>query len=227
MVRSQSNFGLWLGQGCLTFNNISAISRRSVLLVEETGVPGENLRPAVKRVWRYNYNPHIEQEQTTQWLKEKVQDKQRSTKHTYKTKDGSSNTNPSKNRGEFRCSGRVSSSCSTSGTRRVNLVTNPMIRHEWGKDRKVFTTSRTYPRSFATHVFHWQTLSHNVFEYTSPENCRSDYLCFASRLRYIFNKTWWQNFFVSSFLASVKCVIKYYLQTQQSPLLIFHSRRCL
>jgi hypothetical protein len=29
-----------------TFNNISAISRRSVLLVEETRVPGENHRPA-------------------------------------------------------------------------------------------------------------------------------------------------------------------------------------
>jgi len=28
-----------------TFNNISAISWRSVLLVEETGVPGENYRP--------------------------------------------------------------------------------------------------------------------------------------------------------------------------------------
>jgi len=29
-----------------TFNNISAISWWSVLLVEETGVPGENHRPA-------------------------------------------------------------------------------------------------------------------------------------------------------------------------------------
>jgi hypothetical protein len=29
-----------------TFNNISVISWRSVLLVEETGVPGENHRPA-------------------------------------------------------------------------------------------------------------------------------------------------------------------------------------
>ena len=29
-----------------TFNNISAISWQSVLLVEETGVPGENHRPA-------------------------------------------------------------------------------------------------------------------------------------------------------------------------------------
>ena len=35
-----------------------------------------------------NQNPYIEEEQTTQWSKEKVQkDKQRSTKHTYKTKD--------------------------------------------------------------------------------------------------------------------------------------------
>jgi hypothetical protein len=33
-------------------------------------------------------NPYIEEEQTTQWPKEKEQnDKQRSTKHTHKTKD--------------------------------------------------------------------------------------------------------------------------------------------
>jgi hypothetical protein len=45
----------------------------------------------LRRVWRYqrgNQNPYIEEEQTTQWPKEKVQrDKQRSTKHMYKTKD--------------------------------------------------------------------------------------------------------------------------------------------
>jgi hypothetical protein len=29
-----------------TFNNISVISRRSVLLMEKTGVPGENHQPA-------------------------------------------------------------------------------------------------------------------------------------------------------------------------------------
>ena len=35
-----------------------------------------------------NQNPYIEEEQTTQWPKEKVQkDKQRSTKQIYKTKD--------------------------------------------------------------------------------------------------------------------------------------------
>jgi len=59
--------------------------------------------------------------------KEKVQkDKQRFTKHTYKTKDRVTGT-PLKIEGELRCSRRVSSSCSTSGTRRVNLVTNPVI----------------------------------------------------------------------------------------------------
>ena len=47
---------------------------------------------SLRRVWRYqrgNQNPYIEEEQTTQWPKEKVQkDKlKRSTKHTYKTKD--------------------------------------------------------------------------------------------------------------------------------------------
>ena len=44
-----------------------------------------------RRVWRYqmgNQNPYFEEEQTTQWPKEKVQkDKQQSTKHTHKTKD--------------------------------------------------------------------------------------------------------------------------------------------
>jgi hypothetical protein len=47
-----------------TFNNISVISW-----------------------WSFLY-PDFEEEQTTQWPKEKVQkDKQRSTKHSYKTKD--------------------------------------------------------------------------------------------------------------------------------------------
>jgi hypothetical protein len=82
-------------------------------------------------------NPFIQEEQTTQWPKEKPQkDKQRSTKHTYKTKDRVTRI-PLKTGGELRCSGRVNISCSTSGTRRVNLVTNPVISREWGKDREV------------------------------------------------------------------------------------------
>ena len=40
------------------------------------------------RYQKGNQNPYIEEEQTTQWPKEKVQkDKQRSIKHTYKTED--------------------------------------------------------------------------------------------------------------------------------------------
>ena len=68
--------------------------------------------------------------------KKKVQkDKQLSTKHTYKIKDRVTRT-LLKTGGELMCSG-VRSSCSTSDTRRVNLVTNPVIRHERGKDREV------------------------------------------------------------------------------------------
>jgi len=33
------------------------------------------------------------------------------------------------------CSGGISSSYSFSGTLRVTIVTNPVISHEWGKDR--------------------------------------------------------------------------------------------
>ena len=59
---------------------------------------------------------------------QKKKDKQRSTKHTHKTKDRVTRT-PLKTGGERRCSGRVSSSFSTSGSgiRRVNLITNPFI----------------------------------------------------------------------------------------------------
>jgi hypothetical protein len=55
-----------------------------------------------------NQNPYIEEEQTTQWTKEKVQkDKQRSTKHTYKTKNRVTRTSL-KTVGELSCPGRIS-----------------------------------------------------------------------------------------------------------------------
>jgi len=51
---------------------------------------------SLRRVWRHqrgNQIPYIEEEQTTQWPKEKVQkDKQRSTKYTHKTKDRETRT---------------------------------------------------------------------------------------------------------------------------------------
>jgi hypothetical protein len=56
--------------------------------------------------------------------------------HTHKTKARVTRT-PINTRGELMCSGRVGSSCSTSGIRRVNIETNPVITHKWGKDREV------------------------------------------------------------------------------------------
>jgi hypothetical protein len=53
---------------------------------------------------------------------QKKKDKQRSTKHTYKTKDWVTRT-PLKPVGELRCSGRVRSSCSTSEVSMM-LLTN-------------------------------------------------------------------------------------------------------
>jgi len=45
----------------------------------------------IRRVWRYqigNQNPYTEEEQTTQWPKERIQkDKKRSTQHTHKAKN--------------------------------------------------------------------------------------------------------------------------------------------
>jgi len=77
-------------------------------------------------------------------------------KHAHKPKDRVTRT-PPKNR---ECSGRVNSSCCISGIRCVNLDTNPMISHEWGKDREVFTTSGTYSWSFVTQIFHKGQPSH-------------------------------------------------------------------
>ena len=122
-----------------------------------------NTWKVTRRVWRYqrgNQNPYIEEEQTTQWPIEKLQkDIQRYIKHTHKTKDQVTR-NPLKTGGELRCSGRVCSSCSTSGTCHVTLITNPVISHEWGNDREVLTTSDTYPWSFMTQIFHSVQPSH-------------------------------------------------------------------
>jgi hypothetical protein len=51
-------------------------------------------------------------------------------------------------------------SCSNSGTRRVNLITNPVTSHEWGKDWEVLTTSGTWPWSFLKQIFHNGQPSH-------------------------------------------------------------------
>ena len=60
--------------------------------------------------------------------------------HTHKTKDRVTRT-PLRTGGELRCSRRKLCSCSTSDTRRINLVTNPVISRGLRKDREVLTTS--------------------------------------------------------------------------------------
>jgi len=50
-------------------------------------------------------------------------------KTTHKTKYGVTQT-PLITRGELGCSGSACSSCFTSATRPVNLVTNPVLGHE-------------------------------------------------------------------------------------------------
>ena len=85
-------------------------------------------------------------------------DKQQSTKHTHKTKDQVTRTSLISG-DELRCSGRVSSSCFTSGISRDILIKIPMLSHESGKDREVFA-SGTYPWSFVTHIFHNNQPSH-------------------------------------------------------------------
>ena len=118
---------LWFMVIYATFNNISVISWQSFLMVEETRVTYQRFNTLeLKKSLKIPKGPSesVYRRRTDNTIaKEKVQkDKQRSTKHTYKTKDRVTRT-PLKTGGEFRCSGSVSSSCSTNDTRRANLVT--------------------------------------------------------------------------------------------------------
>ena len=93
-----------------------------------------------RRIWRYQREviricKSKKDRRHNGQKKKRQKDKQWSTKHGHKTKYQATQTLP-KTGGELRCPGRESSSCSTSGTRGVNLVTNPVISHEWGKDWK-------------------------------------------------------------------------------------------
>jgi hypothetical protein len=55
-VSRRLNIGLWKWCFTATFNNISAISWSSALLVEETGAPGENHRPAASHEQTLSHN---------------------------------------------------------------------------------------------------------------------------------------------------------------------------
>ena len=89
-----------------------------------------------------------------------------------------------------------------------NLVTNPVISHERGKDRELFTTSGTYTWSFVTQIFHSGQLSHgDDFSLTMRNHWFSSFLVssyplsrigttssgISYQLRYIYSicKCWW------------------------------------
>ena len=80
-----------------------------------------------------------------------------STKHTHKAKDRVTRTTLKTG---LHSDALELSSCSTSDTCSVNIVTHPVISRECGKDREVFTTSGTYPWSFVTQIFHRGEPSH-------------------------------------------------------------------
>jgi hypothetical protein len=85
---------------------------------------------------------------------------------TQKTKYRYRVTRTHLNWGELMCFGRVNSSCSPCGHRRVTLVRNPVISHERGKDRIVITTNGTYPWSFVTQIFCNVKTSHDCYRKT-------------------------------------------------------------
>jgi len=91
--------------------------------------------------------------------------------------------------------GRVNSSCSTSDTRRVTLVTNPVLSHEWRKDWKVLATSRTYP---------WSCIAVCVQDKYNVIKCRYLMLCtrhFSGTIfiGYIQSKNIWNQIHVKVF----------------------------
>jgi hypothetical protein len=90
----------------------------------------------------------------------------------YKTKDRVTRT-PLKTEGELKCSGMVSSSCSTSDTRLVNPATNPVLSQEWGKDREVFTTRGTFVTLVLYVCFVDRCLSFGTFSFGHCVVCSS------------------------------------------------------
>jgi len=87
------------------------------------------------------------------------------------------------------------SSCSTCDTRRIALVTNPVISHKWEKDRIVITTDGTYPWLFVTQIF--RNGSDQVMVATVKHSKRWYLLnhCFSSFLdnsNFLSRKSWYE-----------------------------------
>jgi hypothetical protein len=119
------------------------------------------------------------EEQTKQWPKEKVQkDTQRSTKHSYKTKDRVTRT-PLKTGGELRCIGRVGSYWSISDTRDRGLLLTrkllnqgflivklkPSLPKFYGRHHDLVDRYGISVSQMTTDVFHCNERFNNIFEF--------------------------------------------------------------
>jgi hypothetical protein len=120
----------------------------------------------IKRVWRYQMG------ESESVIRRRTDNTMAKRKRTKRINNNLQNTKVRatwtslKTGSELGCSGRVGSSCSISGTRRITLATNTVINHEWGTDKEVLTTNGTYALSFVTQIFRngstktwWRTLS--------------------------------------------------------------------
>ena len=130
--------------------------------------------------------PKGKSESVNRWRTEKngQQKKEKRTnniyKHTYKTKDRVTQT-PLKTGDELMCSRRVSSFCSTSGTRRVNLVTNPVISHDLTRTWMRMKITVLYLRSILPSVINCDLTVANIIStiYADrPCNAKSHVLIF-------------------------------------------------
>jgi hypothetical protein len=63
---------------------------------------------------------------------------------------------------EFRCSRRVISSCSTSGTWHVTLIKHLLVSHKWGYGSIVIMTKGIYLWSFVTYAKYHLSISNGL-----------------------------------------------------------------
>ena len=108
----------------------------------------------------------------------------------YKTKDRVTRT-PLITGGDLSCSGRVSNSCSTRGIRRVNLVTNPVISHERGKDPEVLTTS--FPSFFDLRLWYYHVYPSKVSFNIYPVSAICRYIIGVFNIFVFFPFQYWNN----------------------------------
>ena len=182
---------------------------------------------------KFTYNTENRRTINSGQMKKYKRDKQQSTNYTHKTKDRVTRT-PVKTGSEHICSGRVGRFCPTSSTRGVNLVIDPVISHEWGKNQEWFPSVEEMCRSFVKLYIDEQHGSHPIFlirknidlkEQEGKPNCKDikinlqKSLCYSrtQRMSVYCGRGW---IFYPSFSNVMYKYLKYYLNLE---LLIFQN----